>query len=129
MDEYLKERSVGELFSKLTQGLSKMLRQEIALAKAEITQKVTLAIKDVAFLIVGGLVVYGGFLVLLAAAVALLDLVVPLWLAALIVGVIVVGVGYAFIQKGLSDLKHRSLKPLQTIDTVKEGTEWAKQQI
>jgi hypothetical protein len=129
MDEYIKERSVGELFSKLTLGLSRMLRQEIALAKAEMSQKVSQGVKDVAFLIVGGFVVYGGFLALIAAAIAGLDYVVPLWLAALIVGVIVVGIGYAFVQKGISDLKHRSLKPEQTIETVKEGTEWAKQQI
>ena len=41
MDEYIKERSVGGLFSKLTRGLIKLLRQEIALAKAEASKKAT----------------------------------------------------------------------------------------
>ena len=47
------DRSVGELLSDLAQDTSTLVRQEVSLATAEITQKVVLAAKALAFLAVG----------------------------------------------------------------------------
>jgi drug/metabolite transporter (DMT)-like permease len=80
-------------------------------------------------LAIGGAVAYAGFLVLLATVVIILgQLGLPWWLAALIVGLVVAGIGYFLVQKGLSELRSRNLAPQQTIDSVKEDVEWAKKQ-
>ncbi len=123
------ERSLGELFGELAKETSTLVRQEVTLAKTEITAKVTKVGKDVGFLVVGGAVLYAGFLVLLSAVVIILgQLGLPWWLAALLVGLVVAGIGYFLVQKGLTALKVDNLTPEKTIETLKEDAEWAKKQ-
>jgi len=122
------DRSLGELFSELAQETSTLVRQEVQLAKTELSEKASQVGKDVGFLAVGGAVAYAGFLVLLAAITALLDLWMPVWVSALIVGVVVAGVGYFLVRKGLNELQRVDLKPNQTIQTLKEDKEWVKDQ-
>ncbi len=123
------ERSLGELFAELAQETSTLVRQEVELAKTELSQTATRVGKDLALLAVGGAVAYAGFLALLAAlAIGLGQLGVPWWLAALIVGLVVVGVGYFLVQRGLNALKREDLAPRQTIESLKEDKEWAKAQ-
>lgn len=131
MAEHSKEnhRPLGELFSELSSGMIRLFRDEIELAKAELSQKLSHLLKDVAFLIIGGFVGFAAFLVLLAAAVFGLAMVLPFWLSALLIGLALCGVAYSLIQKGISDLKLKSMKPEKTIKTVKEDVKWAKQQI
>ena len=123
------DKSLGELFSELASGLSTMFRQEILLAKAETRQAITHGIRDVLFLVMGGFILYAAFYVFLAAAVAGLSEVVPVWLSALIVGVFISIIGYALVQKGLKDLKARTFKPEQTIESIKEDEEWVRAKI
>ncbi len=129
MANHLGERSLGELFSELSQGLSKMFRQEIDLAKTELKIKAKQGMRDAVFLIAGAILLFSGLLVLLAAAVAALALAVPLWLSALIIGVVVCGAAYTLIQKGISDLKKRKMAPEHTVESIKESGKWIKQQI
>ena len=122
--------SLGELFADLSRETSTLVRQEVELAKTEMTQKASRVGKDIGFMAVGGALAYAGLLALLAALViGLATLGVPWWLSALLVGVVVVGIGYALIQKGLQALKRENLAPKQTIETLKEDAEWAKQQM
>ena len=66
---------------------------------------------------------------LLAALVIVLGTVgVPWWLSALLVGLVVVGVGALLIMRGRDALKQADLTPRQTIETIKEDAEWAKEQ-
>ncbi len=71
------ERSLGDLFSELTQDLSTLVRQEVMLAKTELRQKASEAGKDVGLLAAGGAIAYAGFLVILAGVVLALGLVLP----------------------------------------------------
>lgn len=124
------DRSIGELFADLAKESSVLVRQEVALAKAEMTQKAGEVGKDIGFLAVGGLVLYAGLLAIIAAIIIVLGTVgVPWWLSALLVGLIVAGVGYFLVQKGLKALKRENLAPSQTIQTLKEDAEWAKEQV
>ncbi|MDQ3704016.1 MAG: phage holin family protein [Chloroflexota bacterium] len=124
------DRSLGELFADLAKESSVLVRQEVALAKAEMTQKAGQVGKDIGFLAVGGLVLYAGLLAIIAAIIIVLGTIgVPWWLAALVVGVIVAGVGYFLVQRGLQALKRENLAPKQTIETLKEDAEWAKEQV
>jgi fatty acid desaturase len=129
MQQSRDERSLGELFGELARETGTLVRQEVELAKTEMTQRATRAGKDVGSLAVGGAIAYAGFLTLLAALVAGLATVMPVWLAALIVGLVVAVVGYLLVQRGLTALRSHGLAPRQTIETLKEDVEWAKEQV
>lgn len=122
------ERSLGELFAELASETSTLVRQEVQLAKTELTEKVTSAGRDAGMIGAGGALAYAGLLALLAAVVIGLGELIPLWLSALIVGLIVVGVGYALIQRGLTGLKHLDPAPRETMQTIKEDVDMVKEQ-
>jgi Putative Actinobacterial Holin-X, holin superfamily III len=128
MERQSDERSLGELFGELANATSTLVREEIRLARVEMTQKATSAGKDVGMIGAGGALAYAGLLALIAAVIIGLGQLIPMWLSALIVGLIVVGIGYVLIQRGLSALKRIDPTPHQTIETLKEDTEWAKEQ-
>jgi hypothetical protein len=120
--------SLGELFAELSRESTTLVRQEIQLAKTEMTQKASRLGKDVGFLVVGGAVIYAGVLAILAALIMLLALVIPAWMSALLVGAVVAGIGYGMVQKGRDALTHEDLAPRQTVEELKESAEWAKEQ-
>jgi hypothetical protein len=122
------DRSVGELFSELSQETTTLIRQEVQLAKTEMSQKASRVGKDVGFLAAGGAVAYAGLLAIIAGVIALLALVIPLWLSALLVGLVVAAIGYFLVKRGLDALKQEDLAPRETIETLKEDKEWAKDQ-
>jgi hypothetical protein len=133
------ERSLGDLFSELATETSTLVRQEVALAQVELTQKATRAGKQVGFLVVGGAVGYAGLLVILAAIIiGLTQLIASLsgWtlitsaaLAAVLVGVIIGAVSYVLVTGALTALKNTDLAPRQTIESVKEDAQWIKDQV
>ncbi len=123
------QRSLGDLFSELTRETSTLVRKELELAKTEMTDKATKAGKNIGFLAIGGAVAYAGLLALIGGIIVLLANVISLWVSALVVGLIVAVIGYALVQKGLTALKNLDLVPHQTIETLKEDKEWAKDQI
>lgn len=123
------ERSLGDLFAELASETSTLMRQEVALAKTELTQQATAVGKDIGYLAAGGAVAYAGFLVLLVAlAIGLGQLGVPWWLAFLLVALVVLGVGAFLVQKGRKALQQANLAPRRTIDSLKEDKAWAKAQ-
>jgi hypothetical protein len=128
MQHSTSEPSLGQLFADLSQQMTTLVRQEVALATTETGQKLARVGRDIGFLALGGAVAYAGFLAIVAALVLLLAALVPGWLAALIVGVVVGAIGYVLVQKGLAALKREDLAPRQTIDTLKEDIAWAKDQ-
>ena len=124
------ERSLGDLFGDLARDMGTLVSQEVALARTEITETASRVAKDIAVLAVGGLVAYAGLLAIIAAVIFLIaDRGVPLWASALIVGAVVAVVGYVLVQRGISALKQQDLTPRQTIQSIKEDTQWAKEQI
>jgi len=84
------------------------------------SQKFTRVGRDVAFLAAGGAVAYAGFLALVAGVVGLLAIVVPWWAAALIVGLVVGGIGGGLVWRGLQALKTEDLTPHETLDTLRD---------
>lgn len=124
------DRSLGELLSELMHEMTTLVRQEITLAKNEMSQKAATAGKNVGALAVGGAVAYAGLLAIIAAIVLILvRMGMPAWGAALLVGIIVVAIGGALVSKGLSALKQMDITPQQTVETLKEDSRWAKDQI
>jgi hypothetical protein len=122
------DRSLGELFSELAQETSTLVRQEVNLAKTEMTQKASTAGRHIGILAAGGAVAYAGLLAILAGVIALLNAVMPLWVAALLVGIVVAVVGYLLVRRALDALKREDFAPRETIETLKEDQRWAKDQ-
>lgn len=123
-------RSLGDLFSELSQQTEELVRQEMALAKAELSQKATQVGKDVGFLAAGGAVLYAGLLALIAAVIiGIAQAGLTWWVSALIVGIVVAGIGAFLVWKGIDDLRKGSMAPKQTLETLKEDQQWAKEQI
>jgi hypothetical protein len=124
------ERSLGELFADLARDMGTLVSQELALARTELTDSLTRAGKEIAMLAVGGLIAYAGLLAIVAAVIVVIaDRGVPLWVSALIVGLVVALIGYLLVQRGISALKRQDFTPRQTIQSLRDDTRWAKEQI
>lgn len=123
------DRSIGELFSELATETSTLIRQEVALAQAEMTQKATKIGKNVGFLVVGGAIAYAALLAIVAAVIVGLAHFIPLWLSALIVGIVIAVAAGILISMALKNLKETSLKPKETVETLKEDAKWLKDQV
>ena len=124
------ERSLGDLFSDLSRETTTLVRQEVQLAKAELTQSATEAARGIGMLVAGGAVAYAGLLFLLLAIVfGLIEAGWDAWLSALVVGLVVVAIGAVLVLRARESLKPANLAPRRTIETLKEDQEWAKEQI
>ncbi len=126
------DRPLGSLLGDLMADLTELVSKEIQLAKAELSEKVSQATAGVTSLAVGGLVAFAGLLVLLDAAVygvaALLGD-APLWAAALIVGVVVLGIGMVLLLKGRSNLSAENLAPKRTVEAMRQNVETIREQV
>lgn len=130
MTEGRDDRSLGELFGELARETSVLVRQEIRLAGTEMSERVSGVGRNVGVLVAGAVVLQAGFLALVAAAIlGLADLGLSWWLAALIVGVVLAGVGYALVGRARSALQQADILPRDTIDIVREDQEWIKEQV
>lgn len=125
----MENRPLGDLFGDLASDMSNLVRQEVTLAKLEITQKAKYLGRNVGYLVVGGAVAYAGMLAVIAAIIMLLDRVMPAWGAALLVGVVVAVIAWLMIGKALTALQQAELTPRETVETLKEDATWVKQQI
>lgn len=122
--------SLGELFKQLAQDSATLVKQEMALAKAEMRENLRTAGKDAAMIAVGGGLLLVGLLVLTAfLAAALGDLLDNYWLGALIVGLAYVVIGGVLAKKYMANLKRDDLGPGQTIQTLKEDKRWLQSEI
>ncbi|MEC9483739.1 MAG: phage holin family protein [Halomonas sp.] len=123
--------SLGTLLSNLIRESTSLVRQEVELAKAEVSEKGRQATKGIAAIVTAGAVLYAGFLVLLAAAVFGLNTLLPEdttpWLSALIVGGIVVIVGFAMLQSGRKKLQAQNLKLERTLASLRNDRDLARQ--
>ena len=122
-------QSIGGLVSGVIKDLQDLVRAEIQLAKTEIKEDATVAGKAVGAMVAGGLVGLVGFIFLMAALMYGLAVWLPLWASALIVAALLLVVAAVLAMWGKKELAARNLAPEQTIATLKEDQQWAKQQI
>ena len=125
------EKPLGELFSDLARESSALVRQEVKLAKAELSQKAAKFGKDAVLVAAGGFIAYAGALVLFAAIILMLVQLanMPAWLATLLVSVVALVGGGMLAMSGLNAMKQIDPTPHNTLDTLKEDAQWAKQQL
>ena len=121
------DRPIGELLRELGDEISTLVRQEIALAKVEISEKTKPAVASAGMFGGTALLGLGAAGALTTFLIVTLALWVPLWASALIVTVAYGAVAFVLAQTGKKKLHEAApLFPEQTAQTVKEDIEWAK---
>jgi uncharacterized membrane protein YqjE len=122
----MRDRSVADLVKELSQETSELVRQELALARAELREQGKRAGKGAGMLGgagVAGLLTLGS---LTAMVIALLDMAMATWVAALIVTVVWAVVAGVLALQGRNKIKEATPPAPRTVDTVKEDVRWAK---
>jgi uncharacterized membrane protein YqjE len=123
----LRDRPTTELLRELSDQTTTLVRQEIELAKAELTQKGKRAGASAGMFGGAGLFGVFAFAALTTAIVAALDTAMPLWLAALIVAAVYGAIAAVLGLKGRDQIEHAGPPvPEQAVDSVKEDVQWAK---
>lgn len=123
----IERESFGELLGELLNQSAGLVRDEVALAKQELSEKLHVFQSVFLVLAVGMLLGIVAALALCAAAIIALVPYLGAWQAALMVGGVLAVVAGVITFIGLKRLKHLSLKPEQTLETLEEDKVWLKQ--
>ena len=121
-------RPIGSVVTSVVDGVRNLVRQEVELAKIEVTEAASAKATGVGLLVASGVMALFGLGFIAAAGSAALDLVLPRWAAHLIVAAVFVLITVILVLIGKSALKQPA-KPELTQKTLKEDAEWAKQQL
>lgn len=131
-------RSIPELVREFTRDLGTLVRQEAALAKAEVREKAAVYARNGVMVGIGAVLALGGFLVLLGALstglgawmdAAGMDPNVYSWLAPLIVGAVTLGIAALLISRAINKIKCESPAPEKTAQSLRETGEWIKEKV
>src|SRR4051812_46785912 len=123
------DASTGQLIGQLTEQISRLVRDEARLAQAEVTQKAKRLGVGAGFFGGAGLVAFFGLATLITTVILLLALVLPAWLSALVVTVVLFAIagvlaliGKKDVQQGSPPLPNQAIESTKTdIQTVKES--------
>ena len=130
MTEGRDDRSLGELFAELANEIGTLVRQELRQAGTEMGQRLGGVGKEAGVLVTGAVIIHAGFLAIVAAIIlGLIDLGLDWWLSALIVGLVLAGVGYALVNQARKAIQRADILPRQTIANLREDQEWVREQI
>jgi len=128
--EDLRDRSLGELLEQLSEQTTRLVHQELELAKAELAQKGRQVGAGAGLFGGAGALGLAALGALTACCILALDAVMPAWLAALLVAVVYGAIAFVVVKQGQAKLKAAGPPvPEQTIETVKEDVAWAKTQM
>ena len=127
-------RSIGNLIKDLKNDAAQLLRDEIALARTELSSSMSRGLRNLALLLTGaliGLLAAQALLVTLIAGVivVLLDVTgrnMALWLAPLVVGLALAIIAAICIWVGKQRLSKLSITPRQTTETMRETQQWLR---
>jgi hypothetical protein len=130
--------SVVDLLKNLRDDTTTLVRDEISLAKTEISEKIASSSRNVAYLAGGALVAYAALiLILLGISLMFRDLFVSAGMntaSANLLGFVLVAaavgaLGALLIVKALNTLKKESLTPTKTAETLKEDKKWVQNKV
>ena len=130
-------RSIGDLIRELADEGRSLLRSEVSLVKAELTEKVHVYERNTSKIAIGGALLMAALLFALWAVnmgvTALLLMVVQeevaVWLAPLIIAVILGIVGRSMVSGGTKEIRHEGIVPERTATTLRDDARWAKDQV
>jgi uncharacterized membrane protein len=124
------ERSLGDLLKQLSTDTTDLMRQEVALAKAEVRQAGAALGADASKIGIAAGLAFAGAIAITAFLVtglgALLD--GKYWLSSLIVGVLFFLTGAALVRNAVADIKRRAAGLGETAQSLREDAAWAKRE-
>jgi xanthine/uracil permease len=123
------DASVVGLLRQLSREVPALFTKELALAKAELQASLTTLKAGIAGVAGGAMVLLAGFIILLMSAVYGLSTMMAPWLAALIVGVVVMIVGFAMLQSGKKQFEPSNFKPDRTLDALNKDQEALRRKV
>lgn len=123
----MSQESIGELLGQLANNSAALVRDELTLARQEMTEKVNSYRSGATTVVIGAMLSGIAILTLTAAAVIGLAHLMDAGYAALIVGGVLALVGGSVAMTGIKRLKETSLKPEETIKTLEENKAWLKE--
>ncbi len=118
------DRPVAEVLQDIVGNIQSILRSEIRMARVEVRERVAAATGSAKWL--GAAVVtavYAGLFALLSAMYGL-ALIMPLWLAGLVVTGAMVVISIGLVSTGIARVKAMQHLPTQTTDMLRENVEW-----
>lgn len=135
--EAKEQQSIGTLLKELTDETSTLVREEITLAKTEMSEQLRRIGADLGSLVTGAVLLVGALLLLLAAVnlglIALFDTFmdedVAMWLAPLVLAAVVGLIGFGMVKKGKEGLQRDVAPPRKTIDSVKQDAHMVKEKV
>jgi len=122
------DESIGHLIGEVAGDVSTLFRQEVALAKAELKEEASKAVKAGGLLAGAGFAGYMVAVLLSLALVFALGAVMPLGWAALIVAVVWAVAGGVLYAVGRKRMKDVDPVPRQTVETLREDAQWVRDQ-
>ena len=121
------DQSVGTLVTQLATLSSELIRDEVALAKYELREKVRSLSSAVLVAVIGAVIAQAALLALAASAALVIAPYIGAWQAVLIVGGVLVIVAGTLASIAVNRFKRLDLKPVQTVETLKEDKQWLKE--
>lgn len=132
-----RQESIPGLLKDIRDQTTLLMRQEVALARTEISEKISKIARNSVYLIVGALVTLASLVIVLQAMSWLVELGLEntrwerhsTWLAFLIVGLVAASIGALIARKGAKTIKRENLVPEKTIESLKEDKAWMRRKV
>jgi hypothetical protein len=121
------ETSIGELVSQLSQQTSRLVRDELALAKAELKDSARHAGMGAGLFTAAVVLALFALGALIATAIIALDLALPLWLSALIVGLVLAAAAGGAALAGKKQVGQAAPVADRTVETTKQDVQEIKE--
>jgi uncharacterized membrane protein YqjE len=121
--------SLGSIVSGIVEDLQHIVRGEVQLAKTELKEEAGQMGKGAGMAGAGAFIGLVGFIFLMLGVTYLLNTWMRMWIAAGIVGLVLIIIAAILASSGKSKIQEANLTPEQTIDSLKEDQEWASRQM
>jgi uncharacterized membrane protein len=122
-------RSIGELLRDLANDSTRLVRDELALAKTEAQEKVSQVGSAVAMMAIGAVLAIPALVLILQAVVTVLSNFMWDWVAMLLVGIVIALVGYLLVRKGQNDLSAGRLAPERTAANLRRDVRLVQEKV
>jgi uncharacterized membrane protein YqjE len=121
--------TLGDTVTGIIRDLQEIVRGEVQLAKTEIKEDASQMGRALGMIAGAAMLALVGFIFIMLGVTYLLNKSLQMWLAAGIVGIVLLIIGAIVGMVGKNQMQQASFKPEKTIESVKEDKEWASRQI
>jgi Na+/glutamate symporter len=121
-------RTTAEIIQDIGSTLQDMVRSEIRMARTEMTDRAKKFSRAAVVLAAGVVLLAVAGALIIATATAALAVAIPVWAACLVMAVLLAIIGGGMAAAGRTRIRRANMKPVQTINSLREDVEWLKRQ-